>query len=79
MELAELLNEKWVLPGVSILRTVLDETFEANGLASPKVSVRSYSVHQRISLLATGRFVSARLWFCAALQHGRVLPKTIAN
>jgi len=82
VELAELLNEKWVLPGVSILRTVLDETFEANGLASPKVSVRSYSVHQRISLLATGRFVSADsgsvLRYNTAASSLKILPIDVA-
>jgi DNA-binding transcriptional LysR family regulator len=59
VEVAELLEEQWVLPGESILRSVLEEALEAKGFALPKVGVKSYSVHQRISVLATGRFVSA--------------------
>ena len=63
VEVAELLEEQWVLPGESILRFVLEEALQAKGFALPKIGVKSYSVHQRITLLATGRFVSADLWF----------------
>jgi DNA-binding transcriptional LysR family regulator len=59
VEVAELLEQRWVLPGESILRSVLEEALEARGFGLPKIGVKSYSVHQRISLLATGRFVSA--------------------
>ena len=59
VEVAELIEQKWVLPGESILRSALDEALETKGIALPKISVTSYSVHQRIGLLATGHFVSA--------------------
>ena len=59
VEVAELLEQQWVLPGESILRSVLEEALQEKGFALPKIGVKSYSVHQRISLLATGRFVSA--------------------
>jgi DNA-binding transcriptional LysR family regulator len=59
VEVAELLEQQWVLPGESILRSVLEEALEARGFALPRIGVKSYSVHQRITLLATGRFVSA--------------------
>jgi DNA-binding transcriptional LysR family regulator len=59
VEVAELLQQQWVLPGESILRSVLEEALVARGFALPKISVKSYSVHQRINLLATGRFISA--------------------
>ena len=59
VEVAELLEQQWILPGESILRSVLEEALQAKGFALPKIGVKSYSVHQRISLLATGRFVSA--------------------
>jgi DNA-binding transcriptional LysR family regulator len=59
VEVAELLEQRWVLPGESILRSVLEEALEARGFGLPKIGLKSYSVHQRISLLATGRFVSA--------------------
>ena len=78
MELAELLNEKWVLPGVSIaeqsstklsrLTASLAEGKRAIVLRSP---TDQFACH--------GPFCFGRLWFCAVLQHGRVLPKTIAN
>jgi DNA-binding transcriptional LysR family regulator len=59
VEVAELLEQQWVLPGESILRSVLEEALEARGFALPGIGVKSYSVHQRFTLLATGRFVSA--------------------
>jgi DNA-binding transcriptional LysR family regulator len=59
VEVAELLEQQWTLPAGSILRSVLEEALEAKGFALPKIGVKSYSVHQRIGLLATGRFVSA--------------------
>jgi DNA-binding transcriptional LysR family regulator len=59
VEVAELLEQQWILPGESILRSVLEEALEARGFALPRIGVKSYSVQQRITLLATGRFVSA--------------------
>ena len=59
VEVAELLEQQWILPGESILRSVLEEALEAKGFAVPRMGVKSYSVQQRITLLATGRFVSA--------------------
>ena len=35
------------------------QAFNASGLSVPNIGVRSYSVHQRIALLITNRFVSA--------------------
>ena len=79
VEVAELLEQQWVLPGGSILRSVLEEALEAKGFALPKIGVKSYSVHQRITLLATGRFVSAEFSFGAPLQRRRVLRNLIAG
>ena len=59
IELAELIDEPWLLPRESILNSILAEAFQAKGLALPKRGVRSYSIYQRISLLATDHFVSA--------------------
>ena len=50
VEVAELLEQQWVLPGESILRSVLEEALQAKGFALPKIGVKSYSVLQRISL-----------------------------
>jgi DNA-binding transcriptional LysR family regulator len=76
--LAELVDEPWLLPHESFFSTYLTQAFEANGLAAPKLGVRSYSVAQRVSLLTTNRFVSAEsgsvLRFNAAQFPIKVLP-----
>ena len=78
INLAELADEPWLLPHESIFSTYLTQAFETNGLAAPKLGVRSYSVAQRVSLLTTNRFVSAEsgsvLRFNAAKLPIKVLP-----
>ena len=59
VELADLVDEPWLLPLESIFSSVLAEAFQSKGLAVPKMGVRSYSVYQRLSLLATDRFISS--------------------
>jgi DNA-binding transcriptional LysR family regulator len=53
VELEELLEEPWLLPGEGFF---LAEAFQSRGFV-PKFGVTSYSVYQRILLLATGRFI----------------------
>jgi DNA-binding transcriptional LysR family regulator len=55
--LSDLLQEPWMLTP-SMHGTLLDG-FRAKGLASPNVTVRAYSTHQSIHLIATDRFISA--------------------
>ena len=78
VDLAELVDEPWLLPHESIFSAYLTQAFETNGLAAPKLGVRSYSVAQRVSLLTTNRFVSAEsgsvLRFNAAKLPIKVLP-----
>jgi DNA-binding transcriptional LysR family regulator len=60
VELAELMNEAWVLPppvGVGV-GSVFVKGFRAHGLDYPRTTVFSDSPHVRMSLLATGRFLS---------------------
>lgn len=57
--LAELADEPWLLPRDGLFVSLLAEAFQTNGLSIPRFGVRSYSVHQRMMLLATDRFVSA--------------------
>ena len=59
VELAELIDESWLLPPGSIVRSMITDAFQSKGLALPKLGVRSYSVYQRLRLLATDRFVGA--------------------
>jgi DNA-binding transcriptional LysR family regulator len=59
LEIAELVNELWVLPPPdSVIGSVVMDAFRASGLDYPRVCVVTDCPHMRISLLATGRFVT---------------------
>jgi DNA-binding transcriptional LysR family regulator len=59
IELAELCNEQWALPPPeNALGLVAREAFRASGVEYPPVSVVTAAPDMRISLLATGRFLS---------------------
>ena len=59
VELGELVNEPWVLPPPeSALGSVVTEAFRTIGLNYPRTSVISEPAEVRMSLLATGRFIS---------------------
>jgi DNA-binding transcriptional LysR family regulator len=58
IELAELMNERWLLlPSNNVISALIAEAFAARGLAVPQESV-SADVNVRIHLLATGRFLT---------------------
>ena len=82
IELGELLEESWLLPGDSFLSSLLAEAFQSRGLAGPKYGVTSYSVYQRIYLLNTGRFVAVQsgsvLHFARQHFEFKVLPVDLA-
>jgi len=59
IDLAELVNELWVLPPPqSVIGTVATEAFRKGGLEYPRTTVFALPAEVRISLLATGRFLS---------------------
>jgi DNA-binding transcriptional LysR family regulator len=59
IELAELMNEAWVLPPPdNVVGLVAKEAFRACGLDYPRAAVLSDSPHVRMSLLANGPFLS---------------------
>lgn len=61
VQLAELVNEPWVLPkSDNAMWSHLIKAFHAGGLKPPRVVVTTASYHMRFSLLATGRFLSVR-------------------
>ena len=61
VQLADLVNESWVMPkSDSPLWPSLIKAFHASGLKPPRAAVTVSSFHVRISLLATGRFLSIR-------------------
>jgi DNA-binding transcriptional LysR family regulator len=79
IQLAELVNEPWVLPPPeSGLGAIAMEAFRASGLDYPRTSVIGEPVDVRITLLATGRFISifpaSVLRFSAMCPELRILP-----
>jgi DNA-binding transcriptional LysR family regulator len=59
IELTELVNEPWVLPPPdSVFGSVAKEAFRASGLDYPRTTVCTAPADVRISLLATGRFLT---------------------
>src|SRR5262249_10881485 len=77
--LAELVNEPWVLPplGTGIISIAL-EAFRAVGLDYPRTTLFTDSAQVRMSLLATGRFLTifahSALRFPAKRSELTVLP-----
>ena len=59
ISLPELADERWLFPGDPAFSALISEAFKATGVKAPKASATIYSIHQRVSLLATGNFVSA--------------------
>jgi DNA-binding transcriptional LysR family regulator len=79
IELAELVNEPWVLqPPESVIGSVAKEAFRASGLDYPHVTVVTYPREVRMSLLATGRFLTivpaSALRFPTKRPELKVLP-----
>jgi DNA-binding transcriptional LysR family regulator len=74
-----LANESWVLPPPgSWIGSVAKEAFRASGLDYPRTTVVTDSPQVRISLLATGRFVTifpaSALRFPARRPEIKILP-----
>jgi len=79
IELADLANEPWVLPPPeSVIGSIAKEAFRASGLDYPRTTVVTDSPQVRVSLLATGRFVTifpaSALRFPAGPPGIKVLP-----
>src|SRR5262249_11724825 len=77
--LAKLLNEPWVLrPPESMAGSRVMEAFRASGLDYPRATVFTASPEVRMSLLATGRFISifpeSVLRFSARHSELKILP-----
>src|SRR5689334_14911451 len=79
IEFAELLKESWVLPPPgSEIASIAVEAFRASGVDYPRTTVVTDSPHARMSLLATGRFVTilpaSALKFPAIRAEIKALP-----
>lgn len=84
IDLAALAKELWVLPPPeSVIGSVVREAFRASGLDYPRATVVTDSPHMRISLLATGRFVTvfpaSVLRFSTTRSELKVLPVELPN
>jgi DNA-binding transcriptional LysR family regulator len=83
IDLAELVNEAWVLPpSESLFGSLARQAFRASGLDYPPVTVCTAPSEVRINLLATGRFLSifatSALRFPAERPELKVLPVKLA-
>lgn len=59
IELSELANEQWIMaPSNNIVRSMFMGAFRERGLDAPRITVESNSMHVRMHLLATGRFLT---------------------
>jgi len=58
VSLGDLAHEKWIFPPNPVVRAVVRQAFEAEGLSVPPASVAADSVLVRAHLIATGRFLS---------------------
>jgi len=56
--LADLTGESWIIPASLIVREIMEEAFEGQGLSVPKGKIISSFVLMRNHLLATGRFLT---------------------
>lgn len=57
--LAELADEPWIVAEPdNLVRSLVSRVFSDNGLDAPRISVVSVSMHLRLALLATGKYVS---------------------
>lgn len=79
IEIADLVDELWVLPPPeSVIGTIFREAFRASGRDYPRITMITESPHMRISLLATGRFVTifpaSALRFLARRSELKILP-----
>ena len=79
IQIPELADESWVLPPPeSVIGSIVLEAFRAAGLDYPDATVVTDSPHMRVSLLATGRFITvfpaSALRFLARESALKVLP-----
>ena len=68
IELEELLEEPWLLPGEGFFLT---EAFQSLGFAVPKFGVTSYSVYQRIAIAHHRSFYWNAVWLRDAFFPSR--------
>jgi len=80
--LAELINAPWILPPADSLNNiVVKEAFRASGLEPPKISLVTFSVQLRASMVATGEHITvfprSMMQLFAEQMMLKVLPITL--
>jgi DNA-binding transcriptional LysR family regulator len=79
IELAELMNEPWVLPPQdSVLGSVAVKAFRESGLDYPQTTVVTNPIEVRISLMATGRYLSIFPTSIMRFSHPRTELKALS-
>ena len=74
IELAELVNELWVLPPPdSLIGPLVMEAFRGSGLPYPRATVFVGPIEGRVRLLASGRFLT--IFLPSVLRFSRGRPK----
>jgi len=59
IDLAELVKEQWIMaPPNNVVRSLFMAAFRERGFDEPKVAIASNSMHVRMHLLATGRYLT---------------------
>ena len=77
IDIAELVGEPWILmPNDSWNFMTISRAFEARGLPPPKVSLSTFSIHLRVILLASGRYLTVFPRSVLDINSGRY-PVTI--
>ena len=82
---AELMDEPWILfPPGSLITSYVEKAFRAKGFELPRETVSTFSLHLRMQLLATGRFLTvlfgsvlrqnAKRWSLKALPVDICIP-----
>jgi DNA-binding transcriptional LysR family regulator len=84
IELAELVDEPWLLPLPNTLpRSLIEDVFRARGLRSPRAGVVSLSFNLYSSLLRMGRYLTALpesvLYYGALRSTVKLLPVEFPN
>jgi DNA-binding transcriptional LysR family regulator len=79
LDLKNLAGEAWVLPPAdSVIGGIISDAFRSAGLGTPRASVVTDCPHMRVSLLATGRFVTvfpaSSFKFMAKQSELKMLP-----
>src|SRR6202007_1499375 len=82
VELADLMEESWVLPPHdSTPGGIISGIFAASGLKSPRPGIATLSIQLTTTLIATGKFVGVLPNSCPRLSHRgaglKILPAKI--